>query len=395
VTAVDLHHVVGGRTEGPVVLMLGSLGSTLDMWDAQAAALSGRYRVVRADLRGHGGSPVPPGPYAIDDLVDDAVALLDRLGVEWAHVVGLSLGAMTAMRLAARHPERVGRLALLCTSPLLGPESRWTERAATVRAEGTAAVAKAGVERWFTPERRAADPELVARHEAMIASIPAEGYAGCCEAIGSMDLLADLPRITAPTLAIAGADDPATPPEHLAAIAAGVPGAQYLMLPRAAHLAAVEQADAVNVALTLHLGGDDAGSDVGVGGGDRSDAARRQAGMATRRAVLGDAHVDRAVAGTTPFTAGFQDFITRTAWGDVWNRPGLSRRDRSVVTLTALVALGHENELEMHVRAALTNGLSPEEIGEVILHTAIYAGVPAANSAFARAARVVAEAREE
>ena len=385
-TAVDLHHVVGGRTEGPVVLMLGSLGSTLDMWDAQAAALSGRYRVVRADLRGHGGSPVPPGPYEIDDLVDDAVALLDRLGVARAHVVGLSLGAMTAMRLAARHPERVGRLALLCTSPLLGPESRWTERAATVRAEGTAAVAKAGVERWFTPERRAADPELVARHERMIASIPAEGYAACCEAVATMDLLADLPRITAPTLAIAGADDPATPPEHLAAIAAGVPGAQYLMLPRAAHLAAVEQADAVNVALTLHLGGDDAGL---------TDAARRQAGMATRRAVLGDAHVDRAVAGTTPFTAAFQDFITRTAWGDVWTRPGLSRRDRSVVTLTALVALGHENELEMHVRAALTNGLSPDEIGEVILHTAIYAGVPAANSAFARAARVVAEAVAE
>jgi 4-carboxymuconolactone decarboxylase len=122
-----------------------------------------------------------------------------------------------------------------------------------------------------------------------------------------------------------------------------------------------------------------------------TDDARREAGMRTRREVLGDAWVDRAVASTTPFTADFQDFITRTAWGDVWNRPGLSRRDRSVVTLTALVALGHENELEMHVRAALRNGLSPEEIGEVILHTAVYAGVPAANRAFARAARVIAE----
>jgi 4-carboxymuconolactone decarboxylase len=112
--------------------------------------------------------------------------------------------------------------------------------------------------------------------------------------------------------------------------------------------------------------------------------------MRTRRAVLGDAHVDRAVANTSPFTAAFQDYITRTAWGDVWNRPGLSRRDRSVVTLTALVALGHENELGMHVRGALANGLTPDEIGEVILHTAIYAGVPAANTAFARAAEVLA-----
>jgi 3-oxoadipate enol-lactonase/4-carboxymuconolactone decarboxylase len=152
------------------------------------------------------------------------------------------------------------------------------------------------------------------------------------------------------------------------------------VLAQAAHLAAVEQPDAVNVALALHLGGD--------GPADRD---RRAAGMRVRRAVLGDAHVDRAVAGTTPFTAGFQDFITRTAWGDVWSRPGLSRRDRSVATLVALVALGHENELEMHVRGALAGGLSPDEIGEVILHTAIYAGVPAANAAFARAARVIAE----
>ena len=121
------------------------------------------------------------------------------------------------------------------------------------------------------------------------------------------------------------------------------------------------------------------------------DEERRAQGMRVRREVLGDEHVNAAVARTTPVTEAFQDFITRTAWGDVWSRPGLSRRDRSVVTLTALVALGHENELEMHVRAALRNGLSPAEIGEVILHTAVYAGLPAANSAFARAARVIAE----
>jgi 3-oxoadipate enol-lactonase/4-carboxymuconolactone decarboxylase len=277
----------------------------------------------------------------------------------------------------------VDRLALLCTSALLGPASGWTDRAATVRASGTGAVAPAVVGRWFTDARRKADPDLVARHERMIAAQPPGGYAACCEAIAVMDLRADLPRIVAPTLAIAGAEDPVTPPEHLRAIAAAVPGARLLVLPEAAHLACVEQPAAVNTALALHLAGG--------GAGDLDDAARRARGMRTRRAVLGDAHVDRAVAGTTPFTAGFQDFITRTAWGDVWNRPGLSRRDRSVVTLTALVALGHENELEMHVRAALRNGLSPDEIGEVILHTAVYAGVPAANSAFARAARVIAE----
>ncbi|PRX99849.1 4-carboxymuconolactone decarboxylase [Allonocardiopsis opalescens] len=122
-----------------------------------------------------------------------------------------------------------------------------------------------------------------------------------------------------------------------------------------------------------------------------SDEARRASGTAVRRAVLGDAHVDRATAATTPFTAPFQDLITRYAWGEIWTRPGLDRKVRSCVTLTALAALGHHNELAMHVRAALRNGLTPEEIQEVLLQTAVYAGVPAANTAFAIAQRVLDE----
>jgi 4-carboxymuconolactone decarboxylase len=117
-----------------------------------------------------------------------------------------------------------------------------------------------------------------------------------------------------------------------------------------------------------------------------------EAGMEVRRAVLGDAHVDRASANTTEFTAPFQEFITRYAWGGVWTRPGLDRRSRSMITLAALTSLGRENEIELHVRAALRNGLTPEEIGEVLIHTAVYAGVPAANAAFAIAQRVIDEA---
>ena len=126
---------------------------------------------------------------------------------------------------------------------------------------------------------------------------------------------------------------------------------------------------------------------------DRDEA--RSRGMGVRRAVLGDAHVDRAVEGTTPFTRDFQDFITRYAWGEIWSRPGLDRRTRSCITLTALVATGREHELEMHVRAALRNGLSAEEIAEVLLQCAVYCGVPAANGAFAIAQRVIAEAAED
>ena len=122
------------------------------------------------------------------------------------------------------------------------------------------------------------------------------------------------------------------------------------------------------------------------------DAERAARGMGVRREVLGDAHVDRAVAGTTPFTADFQDFITRYAWGEIWSRPGLTRAERSMITLTALTVLRQDEELAMHLRAALRNGLTPEQVSEVLLHTAVYAGVPAANRAFAVAARVLAEA---
>ena len=123
-----------------------------------------------------------------------------------------------------------------------------------------------------------------------------------------------------------------------------------------------------------------------------SDEERHDQGMSVRRAVLGDEHVDRAIASTTDFTAPFQDLITRYAWGEIWSRPGLTRAERSMITLTALAALGHDNELAMHVRAALRNGLTPEQITEVLLQVAVYAGVPAANHAFAIAAQVIAEA---
>lgn len=374
-TAVIVHHLDEGPRDAPLVLLLGCLGGTLETWAPQVAALTKRFRVVRNDTRGHGRSPVPTGPYSLDDLVDDAVALLDRLEVRRAHVVGLSLGGMTAMRLAARHPDRVDRLALLCTTARFPSAAPWRDRAATVRAEGVAAVARAVVERWFTDELRDADPGLVTRWELVVAATPAEGYASCCEAVAAMDLVSDLAHIRAPTLAIAGENDPSTPPSHLQAIANGVAGARLLVLPQAAHLANVEQPTAVNAALLAHL--DPAGMDPS------------ERGMQTRRAVLGASHVDRAVASTTPLSAPFQDFITRYAWGEIWSRPGLDRRTRSMLTVALLAALGHEQELGLHVLAAVKNGLTPEEIGEVLLHTALYAGVPAANSAIAIAQQVL------
>ena len=244
---------VTGRADGPAVVLSNSLGSTHRMWDGQLADLEQRFRVIRYDTRGHGDSPVPLGPYGIDDLADDLVALLDRLEVERAHIVGLSLGGMTAMKVAARNPGRVDRLVLLCTGARLAPASGWTDRAATVRTHGAVAVAEAVVERWFTAEHRAAHPDVRKWHERMVAATPAEGYAGCCEAIAALDLRDELSSIIAPTLAIAGADDPATPPAMLQEIASGVKDGRLLIVSHAAHLANAEQPDIITRAVIEHL----------------------------------------------------------------------------------------------------------------------------------------------
>lgn len=252
---VAVHRVVtpGPRPDAPVVVLSNSLGATHRMWDAQVGPLSQHFTMVRYDTRGHGGSPVPVGPYTIDQLSNDLLALVDSLPTDRVHLVGLSLGGMTAMRFAATHPDRVDRLAVLCTSALLEPAQAWHDRAALVRRDGTGAVAESVVNRWYSESFLAAEPQRVAAAQAMVAQMPAEGYAGCCEAIAAMDLRADLPSITAPTLAISGDEDPATPPAHLQRIADAVVDGRQLTLSPGAHLVNDEQPDAVTHALLEHL----------------------------------------------------------------------------------------------------------------------------------------------
>jgi 3-oxoadipate enol-lactonase len=252
--SVGLHHEVAGPVGAPTVLLGGSLGTTLEMWDPQMPALAERLRVVRFDARGHGRSPVPDAPYEIADLGRDVLALMDALGIERAAYAGLSIGGMAGMWLGAHAPERIDRLALLCTSAHLPPASGWAERAAVVRAAGsTEPVADAVVARWLTEPFARAHPELRAELRAMLAAQPPDGYAACCGAIERMDLRPDLGGIRAPVLVIAGEDDPATPPEHARGIAGAIPGARLEVLASAAHLASVEQPEAVTRLLLDHL----------------------------------------------------------------------------------------------------------------------------------------------
>lgn len=251
--AYEVHEREGLPEDAPVVVLSNSLGATRSMWDQNIDALAEHFKIVRYDTRGHGQSPLLDGPYEIADLTADVVALLDHLELDRVHFVGLSLGGMVGMDLAARYPERVHNLVVLCTAAHLEPQQAWHDRAALVRAEGTEAVAEAVVGRWYTASLHEREPERIKDAVGIVAATSTEGYAGCCEAIATMDLRPLLPQIAAPTLAIAGAEDPATPPAKLEEIADAVQTGTAVTVESSSHLANDEQPQIVNELLLNHL----------------------------------------------------------------------------------------------------------------------------------------------
>ncbi|MBO3741114.1 bifunctional 3-oxoadipate enol-lactonase/4-carboxymuconolactone decarboxylase PcaDC [Actinoplanes flavus] len=358
----------------PLLLLGPSVGTTAEtLWARCAGRLYGHYHVVGWDLPGHGRSAPATGPYTIADLAREVLALAERIrpGEAFGYA-GDSIGGAVGLQLLLDAPERVTAAALLCTGAKIGDAPLWHDRAKLVRAEGIESVVAGSRERWFAPGFADGEPLIEA-----LRATHADSYARACEALAEFDVRDRLAEIAAPVLAVAGGHDKPTPVDSLAAIAGGVLHGRLVVLDDVAHLAPAEAPEVVATLLDQHFD------------------ELRAAGVTVRREVLGPAHVDRATAGTTAFTRDFQDMITRYAWAEIWTRPGLHRRDRSLITLTALIALGHHEELAMHVRAARTNGLSDDEIKELILQTAIYCGVPAANTAFRIAQRVLTELDEE
>ncbi len=248
-----LAHQIDGPDQAPALLMGGSLGTTIEMWNGQLP-LAERLRLIRFDHRGHGGSPGPPGPYEIADLGADVIELMDSLGLQRAHYCGISIGGMVGMWLAANAPERVGRLVLICTAAWLGPPSRWRERATAVREAGsTAPIAETVVAGWLTAGFAARHPERRSQLVEMLSASPPSPYAECCGAIERMDLRPALPMISAPTLVVSGSEDPATRPEHQRLIAERIPDCRLETVSPAAHLAAIEQPEAINHLILEHL----------------------------------------------------------------------------------------------------------------------------------------------
>ncbi|MFB6850118.1 4-carboxymuconolactone decarboxylase [Streptomyces sp. NPDC056373] len=421
-----LQYRFDGPEDAPVLILGPSLGTTWHMWDRQIPELTKQWRVFRFDLPGHGGAPAHPAG-SVGDITARLLATLEGLGVQRFGYAGCALGGAIGIELALRHPERLASLALIAASPRFGTADEFRQRGVIVRTNGLDPIARTAPERWFTGGFAAAQPAITEWAVQMVRTTDPGCYIASCEALASFDVRPELGRVGVPTLVLVGSDDQVTGPAEARTLVAGIPDARLAVVPGASHLVPVEQPAAVTDLLVRHFSTAwQPAYETSTGQTALPQAALKpvlspappqplqtgpvaeiapaavppqvqgrpdpyDAGIKVRREVLGDAHVDRALAHADDFSGDFQELVTRYAWGEIWDRPGLDRRTRSCVTLTALVAGGHLDELAFHTRAALRNGLTPGEIKEVLLQAAVYCGVPAANSAFKVAQQVIRE----
>jgi 3-oxoadipate enol-lactonase/4-carboxymuconolactone decarboxylase len=392
------------------------------MWDRQVPELTKQWRVFRFDLPGHGGAPAYPAG-SVSELAARLLVTLEGLGVQRFGYAGCALGGAVGVELALRHPERLASLALIAASPRFGTADEFRQRGVIVRTNGLDPIARSSPERWFTSGFAAAQPAITEWAVQMVRTTDPGCYIAACEALAAFDVRTELGRVGVPALVLVGSEDQVTGPAEARTLVAGIPDARLAVVPGASHLVPVEQPVAVTDLLVRHFStawqpafGTTTGqmaiiappaqpllatppqaapiAEIAPMAAPPQPAGRTDPydiGLKTRREVLGDAHVDQELAQADDFSGDFQEFLTRCTWGEIWNRPGLDRRTRSCVTLTALVAGGHLEDLAAHTRAALRNGLTPDEIKEVLLQAAVYCGIPAAGSAFRVAQQVIRE----
>lgn len=355
ITAVRL----GGSPALPLLVLGPSLGtSARTLWTRAATHLTEHFEVIAWDLPGHGTNTLVAHPFSMAELAAGVLTMVDdmlseRGAIDTSFVyAGDSVGGAVGLHLMLDAPHRVSSAVLLCTGAMIGQADAWHERAAIVRASGTSAVLEGSAERWFVPGFLDREPDAGAALLNALRDADAEGYAQVCEALAGHDVRHRLGSIRTPVLAVAGRDDVPTPPETLREITDGVRRGRLVVLDGVAHLAPAEAPLDVARLIRAHAAGEEPAS---------------------------------------PSVAAFETLVAQHDEESIWTRPGLDRRSRSLITLTALVARGHHDELALHVRAARTNGLTNDEIKELLLQTAIYCDVPDANSAFRNVQEVLAE----
>jgi 3-oxoadipate enol-lactonase/4-carboxymuconolactone decarboxylase len=360
-----------GNPGRPVLILSHSVGTDHSMWELQLTDLLPHFQVLRYDTRGHGASDAPPGEYSVAMLGDDILSLADELHIPQFAFCGLSMGGAVAQWVAAHAPERVTHLVLANTAPQFVPRANWETRIAAVRQGGMAAIVDLVMPRFFLAETLAGkNPHAASIRSVFLATDPA-GYTGCCAALRDLDHADLLPKIKAPTLVIVGDHDVSTPwSGYGEKLARGISGAKVLHLPTA-HLSNIERPRSFTTALLDFLLPE-----------NHAATDNLQTGFELRRAVLGDAHVDHAIAATTDFTREFQELITRYVWGTIWSRPELDFRTRRLLVLAITASLGRWEEFALHVQAGLAHELELCDLKELLLQIAVYAGVPTANTGF-------------
>ena len=374
-SAVHYEYLKGNRET--TFLFINSLGTDFRIWDGVVGVLQKYGSCLRFDKPGHGLSELPSGDCGIADYALCVINLMDELHIQKAVVVGLSIGGVIGQYLAIHYADRVEKLVLSNTGPKIGTADSWNVRIEKVRGEGIGSIADALMGVWFSKHFHQVRQQELSAYKTMLSQSPLLGYIAACEALRENDLRDAIVGIGVPTLCFAGSEDGSTPPALVKAMADAIPHAKYVLIEGVGHIPCVEQPEVVAkhiIEFAIH-----------------PSHSLYTRGMATRRAVLGDAHVDRAEANKTDLDKDFQRYITESAWGAVWSRPHLTRRERSMLTIAILAALGHEEEVAMHIKATKNTGATIEDIKEVLLHLGVYAGVPSSNMAYKIAKKVYSE----
>jgi 3-oxoadipate enol-lactonase / 4-carboxymuconolactone decarboxylase len=360
---------IEGQSGLPVLVLAHSLGCDHEMWAPQMTDFLHHFQVLRYDARGHGASAVSADDFTLDQLGQDALGLVDKLGIAKFAFCGLSMGGAVGQWLAINAPQRLTGLVLANTSPKFGTPDLWDARRKAVQEEGgMPSVVDAVMQRFFSPDKQTSAGAQSIR--SVLLGTDPQGYAACCAALRDVDNRSAVGKITTPTLVIGSDKDPSTPWEgNGSVLVREIPGAKAVKLDTA-HLSNLEQPRTFTGAVLDFLLPKNSGVDP------------LEAGMKLRRQVLGDAHVQRSLDAATDFTRDFQELITRYAWGTIWTRPALDHRTRRLLVLAITAALGRWEEFQLHLRAALAHDLEVCDVKETLLQVAVYAGVPAANTAF-------------
>jgi len=394
----------------PPLVLVNSLGTDHCLWDPVMPRLADFFRVIRMDMRGHGASDAPAADYTVELLARDVLAVADAAGLERFDYCGISLGGMIGQWLGIHAGHRLRRLVLCNTTGRADPAPQ-VARIATVKAQGMDAVIDTVLGRFFTARFRERGTAHLHSVVQTLRALDPVGYAGCCAAVRDHDLLAGLGGIAVPTTVVVGRHDLSTPPAMGEAIAAAIPGARLVELD-CAHIPHAEDPPAFVAMLMAALEPQRAQAEPAPGAhlasgalpagaapvtGVPADATlteQYQRGIARRKQALGEAYVSARVERADPFTAEFQNMLTRWAWQDVWTRPVFDDRTRRLIVLAITASLARWEEFRLHARAGLERELSPTELKELLQQAAIYAGVPTAVSGFQLASELLRERDE-